>query len=254
MKNRLKNKLRAHYQCVPPMPDPGKMEETMLVARGLPPAVDDAPPLWRLLVSQLGFVRKKLWGMQALIVLGCVLALYCLPGDAKALAFVSAAAPLVMLTNVFELSRSYTHGMVEIELSTRYSFRQLMIARLCVLGLVDLLCLGVLLVVSGVRLSLQVYALALYVLVPFLLTCFVCLLVINRVRRKECNYCCAAAGLLVSAGVGFIAVQYPQIYDLTAVLVWLGLFFAVFVGMGFEIRNMLKQCGQKLDLTQPDGI
>lgn len=255
MKNNIKNELRKHYKNVPPMPNPDGINQTIIRAREVIQATEDeALSFWRFLFSQFGFIRKKVWIAQLFIILACGLALHYLPEEAKTFAIISAAAPLIVLTNVFELSRSYAHGMVEIELSTRYSFKQLMIARLSVLGMVDILCLTILLVFSGVQLSTETYAIILYAFVPFLVTCFCCLLILNRIKRKECNYYCAAVGLFITLAISIVTVQYPQIYELAAIWAWLIMFVAAFAGMVFEIHKMLKNCGQKLNTVQLNNL
>ena len=186
MKNHIKSELKKHYQNIPPIPNPNGKNQTIIRAREVRYATEGETLVFaKFLFSQFGFIRRKIWFAQLLIIWACGLALFYLPEEARTMAVISAAAPLIVLTNVFELSRSYTHGMVEIELSTRYSFRQLMIARLSVLGMVDVLCLTILLVLSGVQLPTEAYATILYTLVPFLVTCFVCLLVLNRIKSKE---------------------------------------------------------------------
>lgn len=248
MKNHIKSELKKHYQNVPPMPNPNGINQAIIRAREVIQATEDETLLfWRFLFSQFGFIRKKVWIAQLFIILVCGLALCYLPEEAKNIAMISAAAPLIVLTNVFELSRSYTHGMVEIELSTRYSFKQLMIARLSVLGMVDILCLTILLVFSGLYLSTEACAIILYALVPFLVTCFACLLILNHIKRKECNYYCAAVGLLITLAISIVTIQYPQIYELAGIWAWLIIFVMAFAGMVFEIHQMLKSCGQKLN-------
>lgn len=255
MKKDIENELKKHYQNVPPMPNPDGVNQTVIRAReAIHPSEEEALSFWRFLFSQFGFIRKKVWIAQLFIILACGLALFYLPEEAKTIAIISAAAPLIVLTNVFELSRSYTHGMVEIELSTRYSLKQLMIARLSVLGMVDIFCLTILLVISGVQLSIETYAIILYAFVPFLITCFACLLVLNHIKRKECNYYCAAVGFSISLAIGIGTVQYPQIYELAAIWVWLILFILSLAGLVFEINRMLKNCGQKLNTIQLDSI
>lgn len=255
MKNSIKSELKKHFQNVPPMPNPDRINQTFIRAHEVIQATEDeALSFWKFLFSQFGFIRKRVWISQFFIILACAMALHYLPEESKTIAIISAAAPLIVLTNVFELSRSYAHGMVEIELSTKYSFKQLMISRLFVLGMVDILCLTILLGFSDAQLSNQTYATILYAFVPFLITCFCCLLILNRIKRKECNYYCAAVGLFITLAIGIITVQYPQIYELTAIWAWTILFVAALSGIAFEIHKMLKNCGQKMNTVQLNNL
>ena len=250
MKTNIEQALKKHYRNAPP-PDPAGIEQTLARAQKVMPAAKyPILPLWRFLFSQFSFIRKRVWLAQFLVVLACGLTLFLLPREAKTIALISAAAPLIVLTNVFELSRSYTHGMVEIELSTRYSFRQLMLARLSVLGAVDILCLTVLLIFSGMQISVEKYAIILYAFVPFLATCFACLLILNRIKRRESTYYCAAVGLCITFAIGIATMQYPQIFELAAIWAWAVIFIFTFTGMICEVRRMLKNCDQKLNTVR----
>lgn len=248
MSKYLKNRIKKYYQKVPPKPNSDGINQTIIRLREVIQASEDKTLTFgQFVFSQFGAIRKKVWIAQLFIILVCGLALYFLPENARSIAIISAAAPLIVLTNVFELLRSYAHGMVEIELSTRFSFKQLMIARLSVLGMVDILCLTVLLVCSCLQLSSEPFAIILYAFVPFLVTCFACLLLLNHIKRKECNYYCAAVGLFITLAISIVTKQYPQIYELSAIWVWLIIFVAAFAGMIFEINKILKNSDQKLN-------
>lgn len=251
MKINIKNELKKHYQNIPPEPNPDGMKQTVLQTRMAMPVIDyNSLSFWQFIFSQFCFIRRKVWIAQFFIVLACGLALFYLPEETKTFAVISAAAPLIVLTNVFELSRSYTHGTVEIELSTPYSLKQVIIARLTVLGMVDVLCLTILLVLSGIQLPTEIYAVVLYAFVPFLATCFGCLLILNRIKRKECNYYCAAIGLFITLAIGVATVQYPKMYELAAIWAWAILFVVTLAGMIYEINRMLKNCVQGLNTIQ----
>lgn len=251
MKTNIKQQLKKHYQTVPLAPNPDGMKQTILQMRRAMPVLEDASlPFLQFIFSQFYFIRKKVWAEQLFVILACGLALFYLPEGTKAIAVLSAATPLIMLTNVFELSRSYTYRTAEIELSTQYSLKQVMIARLTALGMVDVLCLTILLVLSGIQLPTEIYAVVLYTVVPFLATCFGCLLILNRIKSKECNYYCVALGLCITVAIGIATVQYPKMYERAAMGGWAIVFVVTFIGMMYEVNRMLKNCVQGLEIVQ----
>ena len=251
MKINIKDELKKHYQTIPLAPNPDGMKQAVLQMRMAMPALEEVSlPYWQFILSQFHFIRKKVWAAQIFALLACGLALFYLPEGTKTIAILSAATPLIMLTNVFELSRSYTYRTAEIELSTQYSLKQVMIARLTVLGMVDVLCLTILLILSGIQLPTEIYAVILYIVVPFLATCFGCLLILNRVKSKECNYYCVALGLCITVAIGVATVQYPKMYEHAAIGVWAMVFVVTFIGMLHEVNRMLKNCVQGLDMAE----
>ena len=165
----------------PPPPDPGAAQRTVTLLRTLPPA---APGGWTFVWRQAGFIRKRMWVLQFVLLAG-VLALV---GHSEALpllrryALCAAAAPLLLVANVQDLSRVYHQGMVELELATRYSLPRITAARLLVFGLCDGVLLAVVAAVGAAATRTQLWVVLLYCLTPFCGVSALCVALLRYLR------------------------------------------------------------------------
>jgi hypothetical protein len=91
------------------------------------------------LVSQLGYIRKRVWAA-AFVVIGITLfGTHNAPftGNLDLLGVVSSLLPFAALVVVTEIIRSQAYNMAELEMSCRYSLNQVVLARLGIIGAVS---------------------------------------------------------------------------------------------------------------------
>ncbi len=145
--------------------------------------------------------------------------------------FVMAALPMLYRA---ELSR-----MNEIELATRNSYAQLLLARLIVIGASDIVCFTVLLLIESAVLkgSPGIVNLILYVLVPYIL----CVTIMLRLIRCENRsfYASVRLSILVSFLWGIIALFKPGLYQASAVSIWMISFIAFGIFFVLEIEHLI---------------
>ncbi len=181
---------------------------------------------WVLVLSVL-FLLPVLWGGRHM--------------DADTLWALSALIPFLALLAVTESTRSAVYGMQEFELSTRFSLKSVMLARMSVLGLLDafVLCCLIPFYAAGIKLSLL--QTGLYLLVPYLLTVDSSLWLTRRYHGREAFYGCFCAAVVVSMASCAIRLLANFIYQFSYVQWWL--LFAVFllVKTGQEIRRTVTQ-------------
>lgn len=190
---------------------------------------------------QGGFLRKRVWILQLLLLVLSGIALFAFQPECRAgITLVSAVSPLLVLAGMNELFRSYRYGTDEIELSTRYSLQQVMLARICVLGGIDTLCLTVLLLLAGAQLPFALHALLLYVCVPFLITSAGCLFILNRTRNRDGSFVCAAWGIGVVIFSMVLSQGFPRVYETQQLWIWLAVFVVALLGVLREGRRMIR--------------
>jgi len=202
MRRQIKNLLRMAFQAPPP-------ERKRSFLRSQP---GKAKSGWEVfLLSQLGSIRKRVWYLDA-----ALLALALLGGRAlrKDILWVtSAMLPLLAAAVVSESGRSQRCGMAELEQSSRFSLKSVVLARLWLVGGVNAL---VFLAVTGLLsryLASGFVCTGIYVLCPYLLTAWLSLFVSRRFRGREGDYLYLAIGVSVSAGVYFGCGSNPWLYE-----------------------------------------
>lgn len=134
------------------------------------------PRLAAVLRGQAAYIRPHSWLVSvavffAMIYLGCT-------GGQEGLSWCAALTPFLTVALTAELARSQTHGMIELEMATRFSLRTVLLARMVILGLWDLALLVVL--TLALAQSAGTLLVGLHLAVPYLASA---LLGLQAVRR-----------------------------------------------------------------------
>lgn len=91
------------------MPNPINIQETIIqVRREVNQAQNKGLTFWEFYFQQFGFIRKNVWAIQFIILLFCGLKLYYYTISAQVIGLISSIAPLIFLSGITELSRTYT--------------------------------------------------------------------------------------------------------------------------------------------------
>lgn len=176
-------------------------------------------PTWQFLLTQIAYLRK--W----VLVLSVLFLLPTLRNnrhmDADTLWGISALIPFLALLAVTESTRSAVYGMQEFEMSTRFSIKSVMLARMSILGLLDafVLCALIPFYAAGIQLSLL--QTGLYLLVPYLLTANSSLWIARRFHGREALYGCLCAATAVSMSSCFLRLLADIVYQISYAHWWL---------------------------------
>lgn len=199
------------------------------------------------LFSQFSYIRKRVWLFSAVLVFrGWALAFLTPVGvnwhaQAGEVWIASALLPFLALLTVTELCRSAVYRMSELEASCRFSLSQIVMARISLLGGGNFTVLALLLIFIDRASLYGVLRLALYLIVPYLLTCGLCLLILNREHGQESIYACAAAACSVCLTNILLGKMAPLFYSYAYWNYWLILSAASTLLVGIEMRKLLKQ-------------
>lgn len=219
MKQTLKDKLRYAFEA----PAPLRKEEFL---RSLSqPRMN----LCEFIVSQVGYIRKWIWGVSALVFALSLLAAKVFPKDMVLV--ISALTPLLALTVVSECGRSESYEMAELEMATRFSLRSIVIARLGILGAENLVLLCLLIPLGIWKDLLNPIMLGIFILTPYLLTAFIGLNIVRKFRGREAIFFCAATAALVSITVSLFGHMFPQSYQGGYLVWWIAVAMLLCVGI-----------------------
>lgn len=231
MNRYLKQELKQAFAA--PLPDSQKKARFL---RTLP-----RPPIRmrQFLLIQTAYLRKRVLVLSLLFLLPVLTGARQMEPDT--LWAICALIPFLALLAVTESTRSVVYGMQEFELSTRFSLKSVMLARMSVLGLLDafVLCCLIPFYAAGNKLSLL--QAGLYLLVPYLLTVNGSLWISRRFHGREALYGCLCAAVVVSMASCAIRLLANFIYQFSYMQWWL--LFAVFLfgKTGQEIRRTVTQ-------------
>ncbi len=231
----MKRQLKKGIQKVFEAPKPNKREKERFL-RTLPqPRIS----MLQFIMTQAAYLRKWALFLSILLLFPAFIGAYCI--DQNTLWTVSALMPFLGLLVVAEGTRSTMYGMDEFEMSTRFSLKSIVLARMSVLGLLDflILCCAIPLCYSSSNIS--ILQTALYLFVPYLLTVNINLWITRHFRSKEVIYAYLSITVLVSVSNAGLHLMADFVYQLPFVKWWLILSALLAGAMIYEIYITIKQ-------------
>lgn len=194
-------------------------------------------------ISQIKYIRKRVFFIQTIVMLICLIAILSIDKsnlNIKYISILPSAIPFFVLIIATEISRSISYNMTELEMTTRYSLGQIIIARTAILGSVNFIFLIFLLIYLKLKLEYSILSLSLYIFIPFLLTCFGSLYVMNYVRNKNVNFYCAGISIFISLANILLYNVRGDTYNYLSVKFWLILFAALILGVIVQARKFIR--------------
>ena len=195
--------------------------------------------MWQFVLIQTTYLRKWTVFFSILLLFPALLCAYHM--EKNTLWIVSSFIPFLGLLAVTENARSIVYGMIEFEMTTRFSLRSVILARMGVLGVLDMFVLCCLTPLCCINNPFSLLQIGIYLLVPYVLTVNISLWITRRFHSKEAIYGCMSVAVLVSGintGLHFIA---DFIYQLFYIKWWFVLCAFLVVEMIYEIYYTIKQ-------------
>ena len=229
------NKLKRNIQKAFEAPRPNRQEKTRFL-RALPgPRIS----MFRFILVQASYMRKMTLVFSVLLLLPAVIGANYI--SENTLWIVSAFVPILGLLAVAESTRSTIYGMSEFEMSTRFSLKSVVLARMSVLGVLDFIVLVCAIPLCYSVSGFSLLQTGLYLLVPYMLTVNISLWLIRHLQSRETVYVCMSIAALISgANVGLRFIT-DIIYQNTYIVWWFILSVLLFAGTAHEIYLAIKQ-------------
>ena len=181
--------------------------------------------LGTLMLSQAAYIRKWVWAMSLLLFgLVVLMAQYV---ELDVIWILSAIMPFAALLLIMEFAKSSAYCMTELEMTSRFSLRTILLARMVMLGAVQFV--GFLLTVPVVGMSLLKNGV--YLLVPYLLTALLGLVTVRRIHGKEGLFVCGSISAFVCVLAPMSKHFVPMLYAQENRMLWV--FAAVLLLAGF---------------------
>lgn len=189
--------------------------------------------------TQTAYIRKWVWGLSVLIFIVALIGAEYLERDM--LWCVSAFMPLLALSVLTESGRSETYGMAEFELSTRFSLKSVILARLLILGVANLALFCLLLPFAHMNNGTSILQTGVYMACPYLFTAFSGLWAVRKVHGKEATYLCTGIAIAVSAGNLLVYQSFPTIYAGQGLIWWIAALIFFGIGTTNQCYQIVKQ-------------
>ncbi len=224
-----KRELKKALNTAFPVPPP---EKKRALLRALPP-----PPVshLRMMLGQISYVNFITWAISLAVFAGALALGRFIPADA--LWVTAALTPFAALAAVTESGRPALYGMEELELSSRFGLRSVVLGRMGAVGLVHLVLLAALAAALGDG---SFFRAGVYLLTPYLLADLLGLAAMRRVRGKEGLYVCAGAAVL-TAGLALALHGVRGVYAPEGFRWWLAVLAAAVCLTGREYVKTIRK-------------
>ncbi len=151
-------------------------------------------------ISQIKYIRKRVWAASILIISAAILVLCMLPlePNMSQVWIISSLLPFFAMFTAAEISRSPVYGMQELESACKFSLPQLTGARMFILGICSFGVISSTSVLTGIFTPIGIAKAALYIISPYIATNALSLAALRRFRGQEGIYLSAASTFTVS--------------------------------------------------------
>ena len=160
MNKQMKRSIQKAFEA----PKPNQQEKAKFL-RTLPkPQIS----MWQLILTQAAYIRKWTLYLSVLLIFLALTGAYYI--EKNTLWVISAFVPFFGVLAITENVRSEVYGMSEFEMSTRFSLRSVILARMGVLGGFDIFILFCLIPLCCIGNDFSILQTGVYLFVPYLLT------------------------------------------------------------------------------------
>lgn len=198
---------------------------------------------WEFVLVQAAYIGRQVWVLSFLVLLAALLGVRFLQRDL--LWILTALMPYLAVTAVTEQVRSESCGMAELEVTTRFSLKSVLLARMTLVGLVHGLVLALLMLLGRQELAVMARV-GVYLLVPYLLTTVSGLWLTRRLRSQEAVYGCLAIAVVVSVLPLVSRTFFLQLYQAIYFPWWLVMAAGLLLLNGLEYQSNMKRMEERM--------
>ena len=194
---------------------------------------------WQFILRQAAFLRKRTLFLSLLLLVPAFVGFQDL--NSNMIWTISSFIPFLALLAVAESTRSAMYGMSEFEMSTRFSIKNVILARLSMWGIIDFVIFCCIIPLCYFNGQISLFQTGIYLCVPYLLTVNISLWITRHIRSREYIIYCMAAAILISGinvGLHYVA---GFVYHLAYFHWWLLLAILLIGEMVYEICHTIKE-------------
>lgn len=199
--------------------------------------------------DQLRFIKKETWLLKIFV---STLVLYLLITEQINISswfwtLIAISGPILCLINAKELCNVFQPGMLEIQITAKNSFSKVLMVRLITFGLFDLLFFITMALGMSMIKETVIWQVILYGIVPYIIMCFGCMLILNRCREENIPLYSGTWGACLSCIITILKISDVKIFQTSYFGIWLGIGLVALLGMVIEIRKLFRRAGGNLN-------
>lgn len=191
--------------------------------------------------AQLGYIRKRVWVLSLLLFIDTLFELHFYGVSTSFVRIMSSILPFISLISISEIARSTTHNMEELEMSCKHNFLEIFFIRAGILGTGNLIFLLSILFLLVGETDFAFFRLGLFLTTPYLLNCYISLIVLNCLKSRDITYICGIVTAFVSISNVLITIQINDIYTEKYWTFWITSFIVLTILSAIELVKLIKK-------------
>ena len=192
------------------------------------------------ILSQVGYIRKSFWIVSFGLVAFMMAILKTNEMSTETIAFLSAVLPFFSLLGVGELHKSISHNMAELELSCKHNLGEVTLIRLVIVSSVSV-CILLMSIFIAKDIGFGLYRNTLYMTVPFLISSYLSLWIINRFKTRETIYVSGGVTVCISVLQIVCSTSVRGYYMHATMEFWVIVLLATIGLLTYEIVKLVKK-------------
>ena len=224
MKDSLKKELELYYEA------PKPQEKQVFIRQFGVQKID----IFSLSVKQAKYISKWVW-ICSIFFCGLLYGLGTLL-EGRYVGTIAAFLPFLVMLSVTESTRSYRHGMEELELSARFSLKSIVMARMCILGMGNMLVL----VFAVMCIGRWRESNFLYMITPYFLSVGGGFYIVRTVRGRESVFFCFGLAGMISMLQALLPFYFQIIFSAEYLFMWAVVCAVAVIVTGREGHRMLQ--------------
>lgn len=227
--------------------DEEKLKKTIAVSKRAFLEGERERPVSRLefLYQQSRYVKKRWWLLQGLLLAAVCLLLCQAETDYGIRRCLGLAGPLLAVLVLPELWKNRSCDALEVECTTLYTLRSIYSARLVLFAGVDLVLLSLFFAGASVLTRVTVWEMLTQFLLPFNVTCVICLATLYSPRIKSQNLSMVLC--LIWATVWLLIMERDWIYDAISAPLWVLALVGSFCCLGYTALRGQRNWNRKME-------
>lgn len=194
------------------------------------------------LFQQAGFIRKRYWLFQAIVLLFLWWFLFMNGSTAYAQRSMGIMAPVFVILLFPELWKNQNNASMEIEAASCFSIRRIYAARMLLFAIVDILMLSLFFLTAAFTLKLTIGSVIVQFFLPMDVTCCICFGSLCS-NKADSGYLAFIMSLIWIA-VWTLIVMQESVYRLITAPVWGAMILLSIIYLIYSIHRVWKNCGR----------
>jgi hypothetical protein len=191
--------------------------------------------------AQVGYIRKRVWILSLLLFTVTLFDLHFYVVSTSFVRVISSVLPFISLISVSEIVRSITYNMEELEMSCKHNFLEIFLIRAGILGTANFIFLISILFLFVGKTDFGFFKLGLFLTTPYLLNCYISLIVLNCLKSRDITYICGIVTAFVSISNVLITIQVNDIYTEKYWTLWIMSFIVLSILSAIEFMKLIKK-------------